>query len=405
MMSEWYKCTIGEITSISAGGDKPKTYSNVKSIETPIPIFSNGLENNGLYGYTDKAKIEGDTITISARGVNIGTVCYRDNPFLPIVRLLSLVPNRKKVNARYLYYVLKNTSLTGTGSAQPQITVPMISKQEVCIHSDLETQMKIARLLFSFDYKIELNTAINENLEKQAQTIFKSWFVDFEPFGGVMPDDWKMGTFSDIIDSTLGGDWGKEEPTGNYTEQVYCIRGADIPEVKVGNKGKMPTRYILPKNFKSKKLVHDDIVIEISGGSPTQSTGRAAAVSQSLLDRYDKGMVCTNFCRAIKPIARYSKFIYYYWQYLYDRKVFFSYENGTTGIKNLDISGFIETEPIVIPPVGILDNFNKLSSIYFSKIFATGLENERLSNVRDTLLPKLMNGEIDVSKVQIQTNW
>ena len=103
----------------------------------------------------------------------------------------------------------------------------------------------------------------------------------------------------------------------------------------MGNKGKMPTRYILPKNYSAKHLVDGDVVVEISGGSPTQSTGRIAAVSQSLLDRYDKGMVCTNFCKAMKPKAGYSMFVYYYWQYLYDRKVFFSYENGTTGIKIL----------------------------------------------------------------------
>ena len=133
-----------------------------------------------------------------------------------------------------------------------------------------------------------------------------------------MPDDWRMGTFSEIIESTLGGDWGKEAPTGNYTERVFCIRGADIPEVKAGNKGKMPIRYILPKNFSNKKLVADDIVVEISGGSPTQSTGRVAAISQSLLDRYDSGMICTNFCRAIKPCEGYSNFLYYYWQYLYE---------------------------------------------------------------------------------------
>ena len=151
----------------------------------------------------------------------------------------------------------------------------------------------------------------------------------------------------------------------------------------------------------NKQLVADNIVVEISGGSPTQSTGRVVAISQSLLDRYDKAMICTNFCRAIKPIQKYSKFIYHYWQYLYDRKIFFSYENGTTGIKNLDISGFIETEPITIPSVDVLDEFNELTSAFSSQISANGLENEKLSALRDTLLPKLMNGEIDVSEVKI----
>ena len=167
-MSEWEECTINDIADVSAGGDKPKICSDVRTKNTPVPIFSNGLENNGLYGYTDKAKIEGDTVTISARGVNVGTVCYRSEPFLPIVRLLSLIPKRQIVNARYLYYLLKNTPLSGTGSAQPQITVPMIAKQVIHIHKDIETQQKIAKILSGFDDMIELNTAINENLRLYA---------------------------------------------------------------------------------------------------------------------------------------------------------------------------------------------------------------------------------------------
>lgn len=212
---------------------------------------------------------------------------------------------------------------------------------------------------------------------------------------------WKRGNFSDLIDSTLGGDWGKEFPTGNNTEMVYCIRGADIPEVNAGNKGKMPTRYILPKNYVAKRLLPGDIVVEISGGSPTQSTGRVAAISQSLLDRYDKGMVCTNFCRAIKPKPGYSMFVYYYWQYLYDRNVFFSYENGTTGIKNLNLSDFITTEEITIPPLEHIQKFNEYCQAVFDQTFANGLENEQLSEIRDILLPRLISGEIDVSSLPI----
>ena len=209
------------------------------------------------------------------------------------------------------------------------------------------------------------------------------------------------GTFSQLIKETVGGDWGQEQPKGNYTSKVTCIRGTDIPALNLGSISAAPTRYILPKNLSSKRITADNIVVEISGGSPTQSTGRVAAISQSLLDRYDSGMICTNFCRAIKPCEGYSNFLYYYWQYLYDRKVFFSYENGTTGIKNLDLSGFIETEPIIIPSVQALDEFNCIVSAFYSQIFENGQENEHLATVRDTLLPKLMNGEIDVSTVQI----
>ena len=320
-------------------------------------------------------------------------------------RLLTLRGKSDILDNDYLLYFLQSpkgqhllkSHETGTVTGIKQA---VFRKLEISIPS-ITIQKQIAIILSSIDEKISVNTKINENLEQQAQAIFKSWFVDFEPFGGVMPDDWRLGTFSDIIESTLGGDWGKETSTGNYTERVYCIRGADIPEVKAGNKGKMPTRYILPKNFKNKKLIANDIVVEISGGSPTQSTGRVAAISQSLLDRYDCGMVCTNFCRAIKPCEGYSYYTYYYWQYLYDRNVFFSYENGTTGIKNLDLSGFVETESIIIPSIKAIQEFNSLIDSIHSRVFKNGQENENIAALRDTLLPKLMNGEIDVSNVRI----
>ena len=230
-----------------------------------------------------------------------------------------------------------------------------------------------------------------------AQAIFKSWFVDFEPFGGEMPDDWREGTFSDIISATIGGDWGKDAPTGNNTQEAYCIRCADIPDVNAGNKGKMPIRYILPKNYAVKQLMVGDIVVEISGGSPTQSTGRCALITQSLLDRYDRGMVCTNFCRAVKPLVGYSSFVYFYWKYLYSESVMFSYENGTTGIKNLDISGFLGTEPIIIPPVEVVHQFTDTVGTLIDTVFANGLENETLATTRNVLLPRLMSGELSIA--------
>ena len=110
---------------------------------------------------------------------------------------------------------------------------------------------------------------------------------------------------------------------------------------------------------------------------------------------------CTNFCKAIKPKTGYSLFVYYYWKYLYEKGTFFSYENGTTGIKNLDFNGFIETEPIIIPPFDRIIAFNNYSKSIFDQIFANGRQSEQLAILRDTLLPRLMNGEIDVSEVEI----
>lgn len=421
MMSDWKECTIGEIASVKGGKRLPKgvnliTEQNDHPYIRIRDLTEKTLELKSSYEYVDNETQKcisryivgtGD-ILISIVGT-IGLVAVVGeslNGANLTENCVKLIDIREDVDREYLYYFLvsnmgQDEIKKGTvGAVQPKLPIKNIQSIKLYLpHIDI--QKRISGLLSAIDCKIAQNTAINENLEQQAQALFKAWFVDFEPFGGVMTDDWRMGTFSEIIESTLGGDWGKEAPTGNYTERVFCIRGADIPEVKAGNKGKMPTRYILPKNFSNKKLVADDIVVEISGGSPTQSTGRVAAISQSLLDRYDSGMICTNFCRAIKPCEGYSNFLYYYWQYLYDRKVFFSYENGTTGIKNLDLSGFIETEPIIIPSVQALDEFNCIVSAFYSQIFENGQENEHLATVRDTLLPKLMNGEIDVSTVQI----
>ncbi|WP_276948102.1 restriction endonuclease subunit S [Acetatifactor muris] len=316
-------------------------------------------------------------------------------------RVIILEPRKEYLNNHYLLYALQDKGLKeriaarASGTTVTGIKAAELKKIFIDLPS-IDIQKKVADILYSLDEKIALNIAINDNLEQQVRALFYAMFISSEDYL-----NWESGTFSDLIESTFGGDWGKESPTGNNTEMVYCIRGADIPDVKVGNKGKMPTRYILPKNFASKHLCPGDIVVEISGGSPTQSTGRVAAISQSFLDRYDKGMVCTNFCRAIKPKSGYGMFVYYYWQYLYDRNVFFSYENGTTGIKNLDLSGFIATEEIVIPPADLIQQFDDYCQCVFDQTFANGLENEQLSTLRDTLLPKLMSGELDVSSLDL----
>ena len=112
-------------------------------------------------------------------------------------------------------------------------------------------------------------------------------------------------------------------------------------------------------------------------------------------------MLCTNFCKAIKPRTGYSLFIYYYWQYLYEKGVFFSYENGTTGIKNVDVSGFIETEPIFIPPIDKVRAFDDYCKSIFNQVFANGKQSEQIALLRETLLPKLMSGELDVSEIDL----
>lgn len=324
-----------------------------------------------------------------------------DGEFVYAGFLIKFSIDEKKVNPKYIKYFCQSKQYKdwinsfNTGSTRGNINAQTFGKMPIPL-IEIKTQDALVSMLSSIDEKIKKNNAINNNLEQQAQALFKEWFINNSE-----NVDWTISTFSSLIQSTLNGDWGKERPIGNNTEKVYCIRGADIPEVNAGNKGKMPTRYILSKNLANKKLEAGDIVVEISGGSPTQSTGRCAAITQSLLDRYDSNMLCTNFCKAIKPRTGYSLFIYYYWQYLYEKGVFFSYENGTTGIKNLDFSGFIETEPIFIPPIDKVRAFDDYCKSIFNQVFANGKQSEQIALLRETLLPKLMSGELDVSEIDL----
>ena len=332
-----------------------------------------------------------------------GRVCMVPDPvdFCIAQDMIALRADDEKIYNKYLFAILRSKRMQqeiynrSVGDVIPHFKKQFMDQLLIPV-PERKIQEIIGDFYYNFSYKIELNNKINQNLEEQAQTIFKAWFIN-------NPENkaWKQGTFSELVISTLNGDWGKENPSGNNTEKVYCVRGADIPDVKAGNKGKMPIRYILPKIYANKQLSDGDIVVEISGGSPTQSTGRCTAITQSLLDRYDSGMVCTNFCKAIKPLEGYNMFVYYYWQYLYEQKIFFSYENGTTGIKNLDFSGFLESETIFIPPIDEVRKFNDYCRTVFDQIFANGKQTEQLANIRDALLPKLMSGEIDVSSLDI----
>ena len=394
------RCKIGEIAEVTMGQSPKSEYYNNKCIGTPF------LQGNRTFGR--KYPTFDTYTTVVTKSAKAGDIIMSvrapvgDLNITPVDICLgrgvcSLRMNNG--NQEYLYYLMKyyipHLLNKESGTVFGSVNRKDILGLEVNV-VEYKEQQKIARFLSAIDEKIELNEHINKNLDEQARLLFRYWFIDAPE-----SNSWKKGTFSNIIDLMIPGDWGKDTPSGKHTEMVYCIRGADIPEVKAGNKGKMPTRYILPQNYVNKHLVDGDVVVEISGGSPTQSTGRIAAVSQSLLNRYDKGMVCTNFCKALKPRPGYSMFVYYYWQYLYDKNVFFSYENGTTGIKNLDISSFIETEPIVLPPQNLVSKFDSFCQSLFNIIFANGRENEDLAMLRDNLLPQLMTGKLEISVLDL----
>jgi type I restriction enzyme S subunit len=217
----------------------------------------------------------------------------------------------------------------------------------------------------------------------------------FSPtLGREIPKEWEVGTLSNYIKEDKGGDWGKDELTGNYTEKVRCIRGADFPSMNGKGKCDAPTRFILQKNA-TKKLSSGDLIVEISGGSPIQSTGRICYINKNLLDRFDVDVITSNFCKAVSVKSIQALyFVYLHWLRLYEAGMFFNYEGKTTGIKNFLFDNFISTYNLPIASQDKLAEFNSVVEPFFNKIQENLLESERLSEIRDFLLPMLMNGQV-----------
>ena len=149
---KWHYKSLKEISTLRAGGDKPKNFSKTPDSKHSIPIYSNGTVNDGLYGYTDMAEITDDSITITARG-SIGYTCLRREPYVPIVRLISIIPNM--IDVIYLFLSLKNQEFDSNGAAQQQLTVPMVSDYKVLI-PDKGVLNNFLKIVYPIFEKIDL---------------------------------------------------------------------------------------------------------------------------------------------------------------------------------------------------------------------------------------------------------
>lgn len=167
--SEWSVSTLGKVSIMGAGGDKPQNVSPIKTDLYEYPIYSNGLSNEGLYGFTDKPKISEESVTVSARGT-IGFVCLRHIPYVPIVRLVTLIPKPEIISAKYLYLWLKQLHITGTGTTQQQLTVPDFQKTEILVPSQEIVTLFTATVEPIFE-KIWFNQNENEKLSSLRDTL------------------------------------------------------------------------------------------------------------------------------------------------------------------------------------------------------------------------------------------
>ena len=156
---------------------------------------------------------------------------------------------------------------------------------------------------------------------------------------------------ADIIDTFITGDWGEESPTQDTPNAAYCVRGADIVPITNHNFTDIPQRYVCDRTKETKLLAAGDLVIEKSGGSPTQSTGRIVYVSEDLI-KAKGNVVCSNFCTAFRVKAGWNLlYVYYFWQNVYNHGAFFNFEGKTSGIKNLQLDNALSAIDIEYLPL------------------------------------------------------
>ena len=284
-----------------------------------------------------------------------------------------------KIDSTFLYYYFRlweNFYLLAskaTGSAsQANISTNTIADTVISL-PPLAEQQRIAKILSSLDDKIELNNAINRNLEEQAKAIFKNWFVDFAPFGGEMPDDWTIGKLSDIADITMG-----QSPDGkSYNENGD---GAVFYQGRAEFGWRFPTRRLFTTAPSRMAKKYDTLMSVRAPVGDLNIANEDCCIGRGLA--------------AIHSKDNHQSFVHYTIDALKPKLDMYNGEGTVFGCINRDSLSNME---VVIPCKQNFDKFESLVSALDDEIFYRSEENRRLMILRDTLLPKLMSGEMELS--------
>lgn len=361
----WQEVKLGDVCKFQNGKKRPKN----KGV---YPVYG----GNGILEYSDDFNF--------TKGLIIGRVgAYCGNVFISkgacwISDNAISGTNMHNTDLVYLYYALKGLCLNkrSIGSGQPLITQDILNNITIQL-PPLDVQKKIAGVLGALDDKIELNNKINQNLEAQAQALFKSWFVDFEPFGGKMPDDWKIGRLGEIADITMGqspnGSSYNEDKQGCIFFQGRAEFGKRFPSVRL---------YTTEPKRMAKK---NDILMSVR--APVGDFN--IAVEDCCIGR--------GLC-SIRAKGNFQSFVLYTIWGLQKQLEIFNGEGTVFGAINKDS---LNSLPITIPSLTDIVQFEHIVSSLDNIIRNNFLENTRLAELRDTLLPKLMSGEINVDDVKI----
>lgn len=464
-MSSWIKVKLSDVTTKIGDG----LHGTPKYDENGEYYFINGSNLlNGKIVIIDESKrvskdeflkyqkeLNDRTILVSINGT-LGNIAVYNGENIVLGKSVCYLNVISNVNRDYIRYILSSGLFQeyihreATGSTIKNVSLKMMRNFEFSL-PEIETQNYIAEVLGGLDKKIQLNTQINQTLEQIAQTIFKSWFIDFDPVHAKanalasgqaaeqatqaamavisgkntqelhrlqtanpeqyqqlweiaepfpsgfdeegVPRGWEEKFFGELLENTIGGDWGKDEVDEKHTEKVSILRGTDLPDVYKGNDKDVPTRFVEQKKLKSRKLQYSDIVIEVSGGSKNQPTGRSLLITDKLLSRFNNPIVPASFCRLFRPKSEnYGYLLALHLQIIYQQGKTWEYQNQSTGISNFQTTHFLETEKVILPTNKTLMYFAEMVNPIFDKIYSD--ENQRLAEIRDELLPKLLSGEV-----------
>lgn len=408
-MSEWKEYKLGEVTEIIGGGT-PDT-SNRDYWGGKIPWISpkdltgynkiyieKGERNITELGYKNSSTrlLPKGTVLFSSRAP-IGYVAIASNPICTNQGFKSLVCNETIVSNVYLYYWLKSNTeylqSLGTGTTFAEISGSALKTVNISL-PPIEEQKRIAGVLSSLDDKIDLLNRENVTHEALAETLFRHYFIE-------NPDPtWKEGKLGDYVIETIGGEWGTETPEGESGMPVRCLRGADVADLNDGIATRIPLRYVKPSKYEKIKPNNGDIILEISGGTDTCSTGRVAYINEGVKQLFDYPIVFSNFCRLLRVKEDYTYFVYCYFRHLHKQGEFFNLENGSSGIHNLNYKAALYDDlgwPVPTDEKLVIE-FGEKVKPYFDKINTNKKQILSLSAQRDTMLPRLMSGEVKVAE-------
>ncbi len=399
---EWKEVKIGDLGQIITG-KTPKTAIK-KNWGGKIPFLSpsDDMSNKTSpvtartlteLGVAEVAKclIPANSICVSCIGSDLGKVVKTDRELVTNQQINTIVPH-SNIDSDFVYYLMcivgkELNYISKTSTAVPIINKSTFSDWDIVIPREKEDQRRIASILSSLDRKIELNNKINADLEEMAQAIFKNWFVDFEPFKdgkfvdselGMIPEGWKVGRLTDVIKLMPGGTPKTSEPLYWDNGTIPFFSPKDVNGVYCFATEKHITEAGLNK-CSSNLYPKDTIFITCRG-----TVGKVCLVA------CDMAMNQSNY--AIKAIDGYSQYyVFFLVKSVVERLIKKSNGAVFSAITSKDFD-----EEILIPSQKAVEDFTNVIDGFFRRIFTIGTESSRLSLLRDTLLPRLMSGELEV---------